>query len=51
MGAIGAMAALSPFVAESARGQSGPQEMPDSIRAASIRLRDRQLSVTELTKA
>ena len=51
MGAIGAMVSLSPIVAGSARGQSAPQEMPDSITTAANRLRDRQLSVTELTKA
>lgn len=51
MGAIGVMTALSPYAAGSAQGQSGIGEMPDSIRAAANRLRDRQVSVTELTKA
>jgi aspartyl-tRNA(Asn)/glutamyl-tRNA(Gln) amidotransferase subunit A len=50
MGAIGALTALS-SCAGPVQGRSGTQETPDSIKAAASRLRDRQLSVTELTKA
>jgi aspartyl-tRNA(Asn)/glutamyl-tRNA(Gln) amidotransferase subunit A len=51
LGATGAMVTLSPGLAGRARAQSGSQEMPRSITAASTRIRNRQLSVAELTSA
>jgi aspartyl-tRNA(Asn)/glutamyl-tRNA(Gln) amidotransferase subunit A len=49
LGAAGAMTAISPYVS---RAQSnGADELPGSITVASSRIRDRQLSVTELTSA
>jgi aspartyl-tRNA(Asn)/glutamyl-tRNA(Gln) amidotransferase subunit A len=52
LGAASAITAISPYVSALARAQSnGTNEMPGSIAAASSRIRDRQLSVTELTSA
>src|SRR5262249_14887709 len=49
--AVGAQSACAPLSAGSSAGESGSPGEADALRAAASRLRARELSVTELTKA